>query len=389
MLRRKETCAKVIYKKVWKMRGMKKKGSGSEGEEVKKGNIKKSLSVVMAAVLVSSVMIAFAPLAAADIASFTIAPDKGETGAVSAYDVTINTTGFTLLDMTIPAGFKAEVPEDGDLLAETWTWDNESNEYYIKFTANGTDEIDLYCACGSDEVNYTFDASYGEGDSINISVRCWGTAYANLTLPTSTVNGSLNMSLGGSSKKLTNVSISIKEFVRNPAECGNYTFNVIIDNTYFDSDTVWITAAVQSINITSPVNRTYASTCVRLNFTVESDCVVALAWVGYSLDGAANVTIEGNTTVPVGAPPYGHNIVVYATDIHGNTVASDTVFFTIHPGDINFDDKVWVWDVWLMRGAYGSKPGDGNWNEDADLDCNDHIWAGDVFILRSNYNNKY
>ena len=213
--------------------GMKKRGRGSEGEEAKKNliinNSRKSLSIVMAAVLVSSVLIAFMPLAAANgnIDTFTIAPCRGNPSAESAYNVTINTTGFTSLDMTIPAGFKANQSiAGGELLAEAWVWDNESNEYYMTFTANGTDKIDLHCVCGGDEVNYTFDAGYDEGDSINISVSCYGSAYANLTLPTSTVNGSLKMSLGETSKKLTNVGISIKEFVRNPAACGPYTFDL-------------------------------------------------------------------------------------------------------------------------------------------------------------------
>ena len=51
-------------------------------------------------------------------------------------------------------------------------------------------------------------------------------------------------------------------------------------------------------------------------------------WLGYSLDGQANVTIAGNTTlnkVPNGA----HNLTVYATDQYGNTGASETVYFTV------------------------------------------------------------
>ena len=208
--------------------GMEKRGRGSEGEEAKKNIIKKSLTVILAAIIVSSMLTAFMPLAAANngIDTFKIEPCRGNASAVSAYNVTINTTGFTSLDMTIPAGFKAVVPADEDLIAEVWVMDNASNEYYMTFTANSTDKIDLHCVCGGDEVDYTFPANYSEGGSINISVSCWGSAYANLTLPTDTVNGSLKMSLGGTSKKLTNVSIHIKKFVENPAACGRYTFDL-------------------------------------------------------------------------------------------------------------------------------------------------------------------
>jgi len=143
-----------------------------------------------------------------------------------------------------------------------------------------------------------------------------------------------------------------------------------------------------SITITSPEDRTYASTCVRLNFTVEPE---GTAWIGYSLDGEANETIGSNTTIGGfdSTPPYEHNIVVYANDTEGNMAASNKVFFTVYPGDIDFGGKVWVGDVVALRAAYGSRPGGGNWNMNADLDCNDHIWVGDVVILRDNYSNEY
>jgi hypothetical protein len=157
----------------------------------------------------------------------------------------------------------------------------------------------------------------------------------------------------------------------------------------YDEDRVDVTVPWFIITITSPENRTYASTCVRLNFTVEPEGT-ALDWIGYSLDGGANVPITGNTTVPiVGAPPYDHNIVVYANDTYGNMTASNTVYFATHPGDIDSGGKVWIGDVFLLRAAYGSHLGEGNWNENADLDCNNHVWIADVFILRQNYGNEY
>jgi len=84
-----------------------------------------------------------------------------------------------------------------------------------------------------------------------------------------------------------------------------------------------------------------------------------------------------------------HNITVFANDTHGNMAASNMVHFTIHPADIDFSGKVWTGDVFSLRFAYGFRPEDGNWNEDADLDCNNHVWTADVFILRQNYGNEY
>ena len=52
------------------------------------------------------------------------------------------------------------------------------------------------------------------------------------------------------------------------------------------------------------------------------------SWMGYSLDGEANVTITGNATLP--NLSYGsHNITVYATDMVGHNGASETIYFNI------------------------------------------------------------
>ena len=53
-----------------------------------------------------------------------------------------------------------------------------------------------------------------------------------------------------------------------------------------------------------------------------------MSWVGYSLDGAGNVTVSGNTTIS-GLPAGVHSITVYATDVYGFEGASNTVTFTI------------------------------------------------------------
>lgn len=50
--------------------------------------------------------------------------------------------------------------------------------------------------------------------------------------------------------------------------------------------------------------------------------------MSYSLDGQANVTVTGNTTLN-NLSNGAHNITVYATDVAGNTGASETFSFTI------------------------------------------------------------
>jgi len=78
------------------------------------------------------------------------------------------------------------------------------------------------------------------------------------------------------------------------------------------------------IDIIYPVNATYGVTSISLNFTVDK----ATSWIGYSLDGAANVTITGDTMLPdlsLGS----HNIIVYANDTEGNMGVSDRIYFMV------------------------------------------------------------
>jgi hypothetical protein len=71
-------------------------------------------------------------------------------------------------------------------------------------------------------------------------------------------------------------------------------------------------------------NRTFETSTVPLNFTVDQPVSKAT----YCLDGQANVTISGNTTL-TGLPDGEHNVTVYATDEAENTGASETMYFNV------------------------------------------------------------
>jgi len=85
-----------------------------------------------------------------------------------------------------------------------------------------------------------------------------------------------------------------------------------------------IDTTLPSISILSPENKTYDTTKIPLNFTVNE----TVSWMGYSLDGQANVTIAGNTTL-TGLSDGMHSLVVYARDTAGYTGASETIHFSI------------------------------------------------------------
>jgi len=77
------------------------------------------------------------------------------------------------------------------------------------------------------------------------------------------------------------------------------------------------------ITVISPQNMTYNKIPVNLTFTISEPT----DWIGYSLDGQANVTINGNITL---SPSDGaHSMIVYANDTTGNMGASDRVCFTV------------------------------------------------------------
>jgi parallel beta-helix repeat protein len=79
-----------------------------------------------------------------------------------------------------------------------------------------------------------------------------------------------------------------------------------------------------AISILSPENTTYSITDIPLKYTVNR----FFYWTTYSLDGQANVTITGNTTL-TGLSEGPHSIVVYIEDTPGNISSSETIYFTV------------------------------------------------------------
>jgi hypothetical protein len=77
------------------------------------------------------------------------------------------------------------------------------------------------------------------------------------------------------------------------------------------------------IDVVSPENRSFTSSEVQLNVTVNR----AFEWMRYCLDGKANVTVTGNITL-TGLSKGLHNLTVYAEDEFGNIGASKTITFT-------------------------------------------------------------
>jgi hypothetical protein len=97
-------------------------------------------------------------------------------------------------------------------------------------------------------------------------------------------------------------------------------------HTYFDSQAIYFTI----MDTTSPKisllieNKTYSQNDLSLNFTTDEPT----SWIGYCLDGKANITISGNTTL-TGLSNGSHSVVIYANDTAGNVGACEIVTFSI------------------------------------------------------------
>ena len=85
-----------------------------------------------------------------------------------------------------------------------------------------------------------------------------------------------------------------------------------------------IDRAPPRIGVSSPQNMIYNDSSVALAFLVCEP----VSWMGYSLDGQDNITVTGNTTLS-GLGNGAYNLTVYATDLAGNTGASETCSFTV------------------------------------------------------------
>lgn len=132
------------------------------------------------------------------------------------------------------------------------------------------------------------------------------------------------------------------------------------------------------ITILLPENQTwYRGKDVALNFTIDEPT----SWIGYSLDGEANETITGNTTLT--DLSYGlHNVTVYANDTAGNMGSSDTIHFTVtYLTDLTINGTVDMADLSPVAAAFGETPGRPRWNPDTDINGDDGVDIRDVVLV--------
>ncbi|HVO37321.1 MAG TPA: hypothetical protein VMT01_04045 [Candidatus Acidoferrum sp.] len=116
------------------------------------------------------------------------------------------------------------------------------------------------------------------------------------------------------------------------------------------SRTVYFTVDTRSpvITVFSPQNKTYATNAVLVNATSDE----AVSWMGYSLDGQANVAVPENMTLS-GLSDGTHSLVVYVKDAAGNVGTSETIFFSV-AADNGSAFQLWILTAVVVILAVGA-----------------------------------
>jgi hypothetical protein len=97
-----------------------------------------------------------------------------------------------------------------------------------------------------------------------------------------------------------------------------------------------------------------------------------------------NVSISGNTTNCTAT-----NLIVLSK-ADNIILTSQSIDNTAHvPGDLNWDGKVSLTDLVIFAQAYGSKPGETNWNANADIDSDGTVGWSDLVQLTQHYGQHY
>jgi PGF-pre-PGF domain-containing protein len=84
-----------------------------------------------------------------------------------------------------------------------------------------------------------------------------------------------------------------------------------------------------AVTVYSPLNTTYTAATVDLNYTASTEGS-PISWVGYSLDGSANVTLLGNITL-TGLSDGPHTLVVCSNNTLGRMNCEEVVFIVKIP----------------------------------------------------------
>ncbi len=227
---------------------------------------------------------------------------------------------FTVSEPTIWIGYSLDGQNNVTLSGNTTIASLSEGVHTITVFANDTAGNTGY----SGTIYFTVDTLYPSIEILSPEHKTYTSSSVPLTFTIDEATSWMSYSLEGQTNvtitgntTLTGLSDRLHSLVVYASDVAGNTGSS--DIVYFTTDTV-----SPSILILSPENKTYDTTEIPLTFTVDEQ----VSWMAYSLDGQANLTITGNTTLS-GLSEGSHRIIVYAKDTAGNTGASQTTYFTI------------------------------------------------------------
>jgi parallel beta-helix repeat protein len=233
------------------------------------------------------------------------------------------------------------------------------NYYDIKTTANYTGTIKLRIIY--DDSNMTLE------EETNLRLMQWDNVLQQWVDITTFIDIENNI-VFGETTHLSIFATFIKES-HNTAVLGINPLKSVIGEGYTLNINVIVTNkgnCIETFNLTL-----YANTTV-----IETKQITLI-------NGASTtLTFTWNTT---GFAKGNYTIWAYAWPVQGETetidnTSTDVIVYVRIPGDLNADTYVNVKDAVILGAAFGSKPGDSNWNPNADINSDNIINVKDAVI---------
>lgn len=245
----------------------------------------------------------------------------------------------------------------------------------------------------------------GSAVNVTLSVQTWGLLDGTSYQAASLTIGSLTLSAGATEETELDLNTSVDLpsgffegvitvtfntenvripflFVELPSLVHEISVvNVVPSKTVASGNvTVGVTVADQgdyteTFNVTAYANTTTLGT-VQTTLTSGSNATLTIIWNTSSF-------AYGNYTLSAVLP-----LIPNETKTADNPPVTSWVVITL-PGDIDGDFKVGLTDLQILAAAYGSKPGDPNWNPNADMDNSGAVGLLDLLTLSQHYGQHY
>jgi hypothetical protein len=190
--------------------------------------------------------------------------------------------------------------------------------------------------------------------------------------PAKTVNSSLTSG--------TNFTVNID--IINASGVGGLEFKLGFNSTALNAQSVARGSFIPiSATLLTEIDNTtgFAKFNVSLPSSLDGNGIVAVVQFQVMADNVNNSTLH---LYDVNLVDTSNQSLTFTT-IDGSFTNTKTL-----PGDLNGDNTVDIYDAQLAANAFGSKPGDDNWNPVADMDGNGTVDIFDLVILCQNFGRK-